>query len=90
LRRDGLTIILVTHEIGFARRAGRSVVMLCDGRILEQGIAGGGARSPKDGAHGHLPETGDGLVRLRFRATHPRETASEHPLLVIPGQFNLS
>jgi ABC-type polar amino acid transport system ATPase subunit len=37
LRRDGLTIILVTHEIGFARRAADRVVMLCDGRILEQG-----------------------------------------------------
>ena len=37
LKRDGLTMILVTHEIGFARRAADRVVMLCDGRILEQG-----------------------------------------------------
>jgi polar amino acid transport system ATP-binding protein len=37
LRRDGLTLILVTHEIGFARRAADRVVMLCDGRILEEG-----------------------------------------------------
>jgi ABC-type polar amino acid transport system ATPase subunit len=37
LKRDGLTLILVTHEIGFARRAADRVVMLCDGRILEQG-----------------------------------------------------
>jgi polar amino acid transport system ATP-binding protein len=37
LKRDGLTIILVTHEIGFARRAADRVVMLCDGRILEEG-----------------------------------------------------
>jgi ABC-type polar amino acid transport system ATPase subunit len=37
LRRDGLTIILVTHEIGFARRAADRVVMLCDGRVLEEG-----------------------------------------------------
>jgi polar amino acid transport system ATP-binding protein len=37
LKKDGLTIILVTHEIGFARRAADRVVMLCDGRILEQG-----------------------------------------------------
>src|SRR5436309_854965 len=35
--RDGLTIVLVTHEIGFARRAADRVVMLCDGRILEHG-----------------------------------------------------
>ena len=37
LKRDGLTMILVTHEIGFARRAADRVIMLCDGRILEQG-----------------------------------------------------
>ncbi|MBI1830282.1 MAG: amino acid ABC transporter ATP-binding protein [Planctomycetes bacterium] len=37
LKLDGLTLILVTHEIGFARRAADRVVMLCDGRILEEG-----------------------------------------------------
>ncbi|MBI2808763.1 MAG: amino acid ABC transporter ATP-binding protein [Planctomycetes bacterium] len=37
LKRDGLTIVLVTHEIGFARRAADRVVMLCDGKVLEDG-----------------------------------------------------
>lgn len=37
LKRDGLTLILVTHEIGFARRAADRVVVLCDGKILEEG-----------------------------------------------------
>jgi polar amino acid transport system ATP-binding protein len=37
LKRDGLTLILVTHEIGFARRAADRVVVLCDGKILEDG-----------------------------------------------------
>jgi polar amino acid transport system ATP-binding protein len=37
LKNDGLTMILVTHEIGFARRAADRVVVLCDGRILEEG-----------------------------------------------------
>jgi glutamine transport system ATP-binding protein len=37
LKKDGLTIILVTHEIGFARRAADRVVVLCDGRVLEEG-----------------------------------------------------
>ena len=37
LKRDGLTIILVTHEIGFARRAADRVVVLADGRIIEEG-----------------------------------------------------
>lgn len=37
LNRDGLTLILVTHEIGFARRAADRVVVLADGRIIEDG-----------------------------------------------------
>ena len=37
LKRDGLTLILVTHEIQFARRAANRVFILADGRIAEQG-----------------------------------------------------
>lgn len=37
LKRDGLTLLLVTHEIGFARRAADRVIVLCEGRILESG-----------------------------------------------------
>ena len=37
LKRDGLTLLLVTHEIGFARKAADRVVVLCDGAILEDG-----------------------------------------------------
>jgi polar amino acid transport system ATP-binding protein len=37
LKKDGLTIILVTHEIGFARKAADRVVVLCDGKVLEEG-----------------------------------------------------
>jgi len=37
LKRDGLTLILVTHEIGFARRAADRVVVLADGKIIEDG-----------------------------------------------------
>jgi polar amino acid transport system ATP-binding protein len=37
LRREGLTLLLVTHEIGFARRAADRVVVLADGKVLEDG-----------------------------------------------------
>jgi polar amino acid transport system ATP-binding protein len=37
LKRDGLTLAMVTHEIGFARRAADRVVVLADGRIIEDG-----------------------------------------------------
>jgi polar amino acid transport system ATP-binding protein len=37
LKRDGLTLLVVTHEIGFARRAADRVVVLADGKIIEEG-----------------------------------------------------
>src|SRR5262249_24727344 len=37
LKRDGLTLLGVTHEIGFARRAADRVVVLADGKIIEEG-----------------------------------------------------
>jgi ABC-type polar amino acid transport system ATPase subunit len=37
LKRDGMTLVMVTHEIGFARRAADRVVVLCDGKIIEDG-----------------------------------------------------
>jgi len=37
LRRDGITLLMVTHEIGFARRAADRVLVLDHGAILEDG-----------------------------------------------------
>jgi polar amino acid transport system ATP-binding protein len=37
LAEDGTTMIVVTHEIGFARRAADRVVFMDDGRIVESG-----------------------------------------------------
>ena len=37
LKREGLTLILVTHEVGFARRAADRVVVLAGGKIIEDG-----------------------------------------------------
>ncbi len=35
LAKDGMTMIVVTHEMGFARRAADRVLFMADGRILE-------------------------------------------------------
>jgi glutamate transport system ATP-binding protein len=35
LARDGMTMIVVTHEMGFARRAAHRVVFMADGEIVE-------------------------------------------------------
>jgi polar amino acid transport system ATP-binding protein len=37
LKDQGLTILMVTHEIGFARKAADRVVILADGKNLEEG-----------------------------------------------------
>jgi polar amino acid transport system ATP-binding protein len=37
LANDGMTMLVVTHEMGFAREAADRVVFMCDGSILEIG-----------------------------------------------------
>src|SRR5437879_6118247 len=37
LAREGMTMIVVTHEMGFARKAADRVVMMDDGTIIEEG-----------------------------------------------------
>ncbi|MGI6238518.1 MAG: amino acid ABC transporter ATP-binding protein [Christensenellales bacterium] len=39
LRAEGLNFIIVTHEMGFARRACEKVAFLADGRIVEHGAS---------------------------------------------------
>jgi polar amino acid transport system ATP-binding protein len=39
LKNDGLTLIMVTHEILFARRSADRVFLLADGKIAEEGTA---------------------------------------------------
>ena len=37
LARDGMTMVVVTHEMGFAREVGNRVLFMADGQLLEQG-----------------------------------------------------
>jgi ABC-type polar amino acid transport system ATPase subunit len=37
LKKEGMTLMLVTHEIGFARRAADRVAVLAEGRVIEEG-----------------------------------------------------
>jgi glutamate transport system ATP-binding protein len=36
LAKDGMTMIVVTHEMGFARKAADRVIFMADGQIMEQ------------------------------------------------------
>ena len=37
LARQGMTMVVVTHEMGFAREVGNRVLFMADGQLLEQG-----------------------------------------------------
>jgi len=37
LAREGMTMVVVTHEMGFAREVGHRVLFMDDGRIVEEG-----------------------------------------------------
>jgi ABC-type polar amino acid transport system, ATPase component len=36
LAKDGMTMIVVTHEMGFARRAANRVLFMADGALVEE------------------------------------------------------
>jgi polar amino acid transport system ATP-binding protein len=38
LREDGMTMVVVSHEMGFAKAAADRVVFMSDGAIIEEGI----------------------------------------------------
>ena len=48
LARDGMTMAVVTHEMGFAREVADRVVFMADGRILEEGAPAALFDHPQD------------------------------------------
>ena len=48
LARDGMTMAVVTHEMGFAREVADRVVFMADGKILEEGTPAELFDRPKD------------------------------------------
>jgi ABC-type polar amino acid transport system ATPase subunit len=48
LAQDGMTMIVVTHEMQFAREVGDRVVFMDDGRIVEEGLPAAVLDAPKD------------------------------------------
>lgn len=58
LKADGMTMVLATHEMGFATQVADEVCFLKDGLILERGTAQQVLHNPQ------LPETKDFLKRV--------------------------
>ena len=59
LAKDGMTMAVVTHEMGFAREVADRVVFMADGRILEEGTPSDLFDHPKD------PRLQDFLSKVR-------------------------
>ncbi|MER6276908.1 amino acid ABC transporter ATP-binding protein [Streptomyces sp900105245] len=58
LARDGMTMVVVTHEMGFARASANRVVFMADGRIVED-------RSPEEFfTHPHSERAKDFLSKI--------------------------
>lgn len=48
LARDGMTMVIVTHEMGFAKEVADRVIMLSDGKIIEEGPPSVFFKTPKE------------------------------------------
>jgi ABC-type histidine transport system ATPase subunit len=47
LAEEGMTMMVVTHEMGFAREVGTHLVFMDDGRVVEEGNPKDVFRSPR-------------------------------------------
>jgi polar amino acid transport system ATP-binding protein len=47
LAKDGMTMVVVTHEMGFAKEVGSRVLFMDEGKILEEGTPDEIFNSPK-------------------------------------------
>ena len=48
LARSGMTMVCVTHEMGFAREVADRVLFIDEGKIVEEGIPGEIFSAPKE------------------------------------------
>jgi polar amino acid transport system ATP-binding protein len=67
LAEEGRTMLLVTHELGFAYHFANRVIFLADGVIHEQGTPERGPEEPAAGTHTRVP---GGPQRIQFLRTN--------------------
>ena len=58
LARDGMTMVVVTHEMGFAKEVADRVIFMADGKIVEEGTPDEIFTAPKQ------PRTKDFLAKV--------------------------
>ena len=73
LADDGMTMVVVTHEMDFARRVADWVVVFDHGRVIEEGPPRQIFEAPHGAAHPRLPQPSR-LARRKHRRLGSKET----------------
>ena len=47
LANDGMTMVVVTHEMGFAKKAADKIIFMDEGKILEENIPSNFFKNPQ-------------------------------------------
>ena len=76
LAREGMTMLVVTHEMQFAREVGDRVVFMDEGRIVEEGVPADVLDRPTRGADAALPAPLAPARRFTGRAFNHRRGRS--------------
>ena len=80
LAREGMTMIVVTHEIGFAREVGDRVVFMDGGVVVETGPPRDVFANPRSSARAtSLSKVSSATLMFRFGSLDPRASESHHP-----------
>ena len=72
LASEGMTMVVVTHEMGFARHAANRVVFMADGQLVEQAPPGGVLRQPEERPRQGLPVEDPHPLRCPHRNATPQ------------------
>jgi ABC-type polar amino acid transport system ATPase subunit len=84
LAEEGMTMLCVTHEMGFARQVANRVIFMDQGQIVEQNDAGRVLRQPAARAHQAVPQP-DPALRSNFKvARAPTHITNPNPPRVSP------
>ena len=77
LARTGMTMLVVTHEMQFARDVGDRVVFMDEGRIVEEGVPADMLDRPAGGADAAFPAPQPAARTLAGGADHRRRREAE-------------
>ena len=71
LAEGGMTMVVVTHEVRFAREVADRVVFMDDGMVVEEGPPSSGAGRARAGAHTAVPADHGCVTAFRTPADYP-------------------